>query len=356
MKATFISSYTIATNQRSILSQLQKDLTKNTTEATTGRYADVGLELGSNAGKPVSLRADADRLERMMDTNDILLASMSQGQLALQGLRAGADVFKDSLLSVPGQNRDASVLVDEAETALASFYSSMNSTDGARYLFAGHNSDVAPINEYGTSTIPPALPNNTPAQLVDDAFNAFMAAQVPPVTDVFDLTAAQMEDFLATDFADLFNDANWTGTWSNATNEGRSNQISPTETTLTSLSANEDPFRQILMGYTMVAKLQTASLNTDALEVVMKKSQETIVGAYSRVSDLESRLGNYENRITVANKQMDLKVDLLVKEVDVYEGTDPAEAKTKIDMLTTQIEMSYSLTNRLLSLSILDYA
>lgn len=355
MKATFVSSYTLANNQMSLLSKLQKDLSKNTTEATTGRYADAGLELGSNAGKPVTLRSDVERLERMMDTNDILLASMSQGQLSLQSLRAGADVFKNSLLSVPGQNRDASVLVDEAETAMASFYSAMNSTDGARYLFAGLNSDVEPIVEYdsavGADGVSPG-----PQQLVDDAFNTFMAAQVPPVTDPYDLTAAQMQTFLDNDFAALFDDTNWSQTWSTATDQGRSNQISPTETSTTSLSANEEPFRQILMAYTMVAKLQTASLNTDALEVVMKQSEEILVDAYSDVSDLESRLGNYENRITVANDQMDLKIDLLTKEIDVYEGVDSAEAKTKIDLLTTQIEISYSLTNRLLSLSILDYA
>ena len=34
----------------------------------------------------------------------------------------------------------------------------------------------------------------------------------------------------------------------------------------------------------------------------------------------------------------------------------PAEAKVKIDTLTTQIEMSYSLTAKLLQMSLLNYA
>ena len=36
-------------------------------------------------------------------------------------------------------------------------------------------------------------------------------------------------------------------------------------------------------------------------------------------------------------------------------GVDPAEAKVKIDTLTTQLEMSYSLTAKLLQLSIINY-
>lgn len=355
MKATFVSSYVIANNQRSILSQLQRDLTKTATELTTGRYADVGLQLGTSAGVPVTLRAESAKLATMIDSNEVLQSSMSLSQLNMQGLRQGADVFKDSLLSVPGQNRDADVLADEAETALATFYAAINGTDGMRYLFAGANSDVEPLVAYDAVVGADGV-SAGPKQLVDDAFAAFLAAQVPPVTDVADLTAAQMGDFLDNDFATLFDDANWQQTWSTATDQGRSTRISPTETATTSISANEEPFRQILMAYVMVAKLQTASLNKDALEVVMKKSEEVIVAAYSDVGDLEARLGNVETRISAANEQMDLKIDLLEKHVETYEGVDPAEAKTRVDMLTTQIEMSYSLTNQLLSLSILDYA
>lgn len=355
MKTSFISSYTLANNQRSIAAQIQKDLSKNTTEATTGRYADVGLELGNRAGKPVALRAESTKLEALIDSNDIVLSSMSVAQLGLQALREGADVFKDSLLSVPGQNRDASVLVDEAEMALATFYGAMNGTDGSRYLFAGLNSDVAPIVEYdaavGADGVSPG-----PQALVDTAFASYMAGLAPPVTDTADLTAAQMQSFLDNEFAALFDDTNWSQTWSTATNEGRTNQISPTERATTSLSANEDPFRQILMAYTMVAKLDTANLNTDALETVMAQAEKVIVAAYSNVSDLEARLGNVESRVAAASNQMDLKVDVIAEQIDIYEGVDAAEAKTRIDMLTTQLEMSYSLTNRLLTLSILDYA
>ena len=216
MKATFVSSYVIANNQRSILSQLQRDLTKNATELTTGRYADVGLELGTSAGVPVSLRAESTKLAAMIDSNEVLLSSMSLSQLNLQGLRDGADVFKDSLLAVPGQNRDADVLADEAETALATFYGALNGTDGTRYLFAGANSAVQPLVPYdatvGADGVSPG-----PKQLVDDAFAAFLAAQVPAITDVGDLTAAQIGDFLDGDFAALFDDANWQQTWSTAT-------------------------------------------------------------------------------------------------------------------------------------------
>ncbi len=39
--------------------------------------------------------------------------------------------------------------------------------------------------------------------------------------------------------------------------------------------------------------------------------------------------------------------------LSTLESVDPAETKAKIDTLTTQIEMSYSMTSQLLNLSIM---
>jgi len=352
MRTTFISTYTLMNSQRSTALNLQSELAKSTTEATTGRYADVGMELGYETGKTIALRKESDKLEGLMDSNDLVLSSMEMAQLNLQQLREGADVFKNSLLSVPGQNRDASVLVDEADTALATFYSAMNSTDGNRYLFGGINSGVAPMVDYdaavGADGVSPG-----PATLVDTAFTNYMTSV--GVTDPVDLTAAQMQTFLDVDFAALFDDANWEGTWSTASNTERTNQISPTETATTSASANEDPIRQLMMAYVMVAKLQTASLNTDALEVVMAQSEAILVDAYSDISDIESRLGNVQNQIEASNTHMDLQQDVIANQIEVYEAVDPAEAKVRIDTLTTQLEMSYSLTAQLLDLSLINY-
>ena len=48
--------------------------------------------------------------------------------------------------------------------------------------------------------------------------------------------------------------------------------------------------------------------------------------------------------------------DLLATQLNSLEGVDPAEAKVRSDSFAASLEMSYSLTNKLLHLSILNYA
>lgn len=354
MKTTFISTYSLRNSQSTITASLTKQLADASEEVSTGRHADVGLTLGYETGKVVSLRSESDNLQAMIDSNSLLLSSMDVAQLNLQSLRDGADTFKDSLLSVPGQNRDASVLAEEAETAMASLYSALNATDGSSYVFAGINTGVAPLVEYDADVGADGV-SAGPQELVETAFADLLATLTAPDNTAADITAEQMESFLENEFAALFEEPNWSQTWSTASDSGRTSQISTTETATTTATANEDAFKQILMAYTMVAKLQTADLNTDALEVVMAKSEELIVAAYADVSDIESRLGSVQTRIEAANEHMDLQQDIIATQIGVYEDVDAAEAKTLVDTLTTQLEMSYSLTSQLSDLSILNY-
>ena len=47
--------------------------------------------------------------------------------------------------------------------------------------------------------------------------------------------------------------------------------------------------------------------------------------------------------------------DLVDRRINVLEGVDPAEAKTRLDTLTTQLQMSYATTAKVMQLSILNY-
>ena len=62
-----------------------------------------------------------------------------------------------------------------------------------------------------------------------------------------------------------------------------------------------------------------------------------------------------QGRIADATERVMLQKSILENRIATIEGVDPAEAKTKLDMLSVQIEMSYSLTVRLMRLSILNY-
>ena len=48
--------------------------------------------------------------------------------------------------------------------------------------------------------------------------------------------------------------------------------------------------------------------------------------------------------------------DIVSRSISTLEGVDPVEAKVRFDTLSTQMEMSYAMTTRILGLSILKYA
>jgi flagellar hook-associated protein 3 FlgL len=58
MNASFISTQSLSNTLRSTVMKGQVSLSKATTEATTGRHADMGETLGPLTGRDFSLRSD----------------------------------------------------------------------------------------------------------------------------------------------------------------------------------------------------------------------------------------------------------------------------------------------------------
>jgi flagellar hook-associated protein 3 FlgL len=73
------------------------------------------------------------------------------------------------------------------------------------------------------------------------------------------------------------------------------------------------------------------------------------------VVQVQASLGTAEKSITEANARMGLQKKIMDEGIGKLEGVDPAEAKTRVDALTTQIQMSYSLTSQLRQLSLINY-
>jgi flagellar hook-associated protein 3 FlgL len=342
MRTSFISTLSLAMPMRNNLSRMQSDLSRLSGEIASGRMADAGLTLGTGVASSVTFRSSDSSLSALIDGNGQIKTRLSQSQSALDTLRAGADSFLKTLLNSNGQG---DILQAAGATGLDDFIATMNASDGQRYLFGGINSGTAPIANYDAGA----------GAAVDAAFLAkFGVSQSDPAAA--QITGADMADFLDNEFSALFADPAWSGTWSSASDQPQQSRISTTRTIDTSASANEAGFRKLAMAYTMVAKLGTAGLGEGARKAIIDKATSLIGTATTDVVDIQSRLGSAENAVDDATKYMTSQRDIVATQLDKLEGVDPVEAKTRLDTLNTQIEMSYSLTNRLLRLSILNYS
>jgi len=341
---TYVSSLVLHNTSVTASGRIQNDLARLTKEVSTGRMADVGLSLGSVTGHSMRLHIDSDSLTAFTNSNAIVSARLSQTDNALTALGTDASTFSQALISGRNAGSARDTLVTAASDALDGFASRLNTSDGGDYIFGGINSGSAPIADFDSG----------PKAAIVAAFTAkFGFAPTDPAAAGIDATS--MNDFLDNEFADLFNDANWSSTWSSASDQVMQSRISPGETVNSSVSANDPAFRQLAMGYAMVAVFGGSSLGDAATEAVIDKAITTIGDGQTALTAVQAGTGTAENRIKAANARLATQKDILATQVNDLEGVDPAEAKTKIDSLSTQLEMSYSLTAKLMQLSLINY-
>jgi flagellar hook-associated protein 3 FlgL len=328
----------------------QTNLAQAEQEVSTGTYADVGLALGAQASQDVSLRGQQSLLQTISTTNNVASTNLSLTQNVLSGLQTTAQNFLQSLLDASGgsgNDSGAASLQQTAQSALTSLISGLNTNVNGNYLFAGTNSSVQPITEYyGTNA-----PNQ---QAVNTAFStAFGFSQSS--ADVSSITASQMQSFLSNGFASQFQGSNWTSNWSSASDTTTTSEISPSQTTSTSVSANETAFQDLAHAYTMVAEAGTQNLSSAAFQTVVSNAQSLANAGISALTNIQSGVGLVQSDITNANSQMSVQMNVLSTQIGNLEDVNTYEASTQVTDLQTQIETAYELTSQLSQLSLVKY-
>lgn len=348
MKTTTVSTAALTNATRETRTNLQVKLAQGQKEATTGRLADVGLSLGYLTQRTVSLRQDLDRLNTFKDTNAVATSRLELTQTTLEGLGEAAEEFLQTLVAARSARSSDGVAVMDAKQKLTSFTAAMNTAVNGAHIFAGVNTDVKPVTDYfGT---PPSAGRTA----VGDAFvTEFGVAQSQ--SGVGDISGTQMSTFLDGAFGNLFDNANWSGTWSAASDQNISSRINNNERIATSANSNDSAFRAIASAYTMIADIGLEQLGSDAYLAVIDKAITVVGQGIGDLTQLRAGLGTSQERIAAANERIDIQVSLMNEHVTTLEGVDPYEATANVNALLTQIETAYALTARLQNLSLINH-
>ncbi len=346
MNTSFISTLSLSTTLSSTVMKGQVSLSKATTEATTGRHADIGETLGPLTGRDFSLRSDYARVLNLIDTNAIVTGRLDATQQGITNLTSDANTFMQQLLAARGTAGGASVVTPSAQTNMASLVDTMNTTLNGQYLFAGINTAVPPMSSY------PGSPAQT---AVDTAFQAFFTFPQSNTTAVAGITAAQMQTFITTKLDPMFQLPAWNPTWSTASSQNTTSRISTTQTVATSTNANDPGFRDLAEAYTMVLSLGGSSLGQAAFQTVIDNAVGKLGSAVYNMSLNGGQLGTSQQQIKDANDRMSIQKDLYNSQINKMEAVDPTEASVRVTSLQSQIEMSLSLTSQLHKLNLVDF-
>ncbi len=349
MDVTFTSTKSTVQASRNAVLKMQRQLIVAQQEVASGRYADVGIALGTRTAQSISIRRDINYMNLIIDTNSTAATRLDSTQSILTSLTDMAQSFVSTLISARSTDTGRQNASIEAKANLSMLTDVLNSAMGGESLFAGIQTDTMPLADYFAS------PTSAAKTAVDAAFlGEFGTTQSDPANET-GITGTDMQTFLDTTFDTLFNNANWSANWSTASDQNVVSRISIYEEVETSSNANYLGYRKLAEAYTMVADLGVENLNDLAFQAIVDTAIDMVGQATQYLAIEQGRLGTSQERIQLANERLSAQISIITEQVNGMEVVEPYDAATRVTTLLTQLETSYALTARIQKLTILNY-
>ena len=343
-----ISTQYLMSSMTASITKAQLQLTTAQTESSTGQYADLGLQLGSESGYELSLKDQASVLQSFSHSNSILSTNLSVAQTALDSLRSNAQSALGSLTAwSAGSNSDAT-LQSLGANSLQSLIAGTNTTSNGQYVFGGINAGVAPMADYFSS------PTSSAKTAVDQAFtSAFGFSPTSPSAST--ISASAIESFLNTTVSGQFQGSSWSNNWSSASSTNTKGIIAPGDTISSSVSANDPGFQKLAAAYTILTEFGGSSLSQPAQQAVASTAASLIAQGLSSMTNTEATVGAAQQSISQANDSMSSQLTILQTQIGNLDNVDQYLTATQVSELTTQIQTSYAMTARLQQLNLAQY-
>lgn len=346
---TTISSQALTNASRQAVIGAQTQLARLQSELSSGTFADVGLKVGSRSGQLVSLTTQKGNLQAITDDNALTATRMSTSQTVLTNLRATASAFLASLTQAQSSGNATQGLQNTATGDLAGLIAGLNTSVGDQHIFAGINTQQAPMNPYA--------PGSASKTAVDGAFQAaFGFAQTDAAAG--SISRADMQGFLDAGFAPLASGSGYAATWSTASSEAITSRIAPDQSVTTSVSANDPAFQALAQAYTMVSEFGGAPLDPEASQAAITTAATLVSSAIASMTSLQASLGVSQSAMSTANDNMSAQIDLLTSQAGTLSqlsDTDTYDISNQVTRLQTQIQASYEVTAKLQQMSLADY-
>mgnify|MGYP001313663842 CR=1 FL=1 len=329
---------------RSAVADGQKRLAAAQAEAASGRHADVGLTLGARTGSAISLRLQLDTVTSGLERAGQAKIRAGATQTALSSLGDMAKGFMSMLSGARTAQNGKALAATASLSALDASRPTLSTAYDDQYLFGGLNSAEAPLKAYDAG----------PRQAILDAFTTrFGFAPDNPAAAA--LTAADIGDFLDTDFEALFADPQWTTDWSNAATEAPLFRLSSGEGLNLSATANQHFARTLTKAFSMMEVLGNSAVSASAFQSAADRAMKLTAEAQMQLGAEQARIGAGEARLKEASASLEAAKGHMNTAIQSLEGVDPYEAATRVNLLMNQLEASYALTGRINRLSLLSY-
>ena len=345
---TYISSQSLTAPMRTSILQAQSALAQAQTEISSGAPADLGLTLGANTGHVLSLRSDIDALGTYTQTNALATARLSATATALTSMMTSAQSLSAALVTAQTAGGTTTSLATTAQAALQGLIGQLNTTAGGQSVFGGINTGATAVSDYFSTT------TSSAKSAVDSAFQkAFGFNQTSSSAST--ISGSAMQSFLDTQFSSLFSKSGWQSTWSSASSQTISSTIAPSQSTTTSVSANQGSFQTIAQAYTMLSEFMGSNMSADAKSAVVATASKLMSTGIASLTDVQAGVGVAQASISAADTQNSAQTSVLQTNASDLDSVDTYALSSRVTTLQTQLEATYQLTSRLQQLSLVNY-
>ena len=329
---------------RLAMADAQRRLSEAQAESATGRHADIGLALGAKIGSDIGLRLQLASVERTLDGIGQAVIRSDTVQAALSGVNNLAERFRSTLTGARTSESGRLLSSSFARTSIDSLHDTLGVSYDGMYLFGGLHTDTPPLRSY----------EDGPKQAIIDAFQTEFGF-APDNAAAQGLTPQQINSFLDGAFSSMFTSSGWTSTWSNAATEIPRFRLEGGQAVALSSTANA-PFAQALtQAFAAIEVLGQSKISAVAFQEVTDRSLSLVSSAQISVGDEQARIGIGQGRLKDAEVELVQKRASTSAAIQTFEGVDPYDAATRVNLLMTQLESAYALTGRMSKMSLLTY-
>jgi flagellar hook-associated protein 3 FlgL len=345
MRITPISTMASSNSLRSSIREIQNEMLRAQKEVATGKLADYGETLGFRSRELTSAKRMIEQIGSVVDTNALAQSRLDITQDGVGRIAEFVRQLSSGMTASMSQTTGRGTIVTTARQALAGIEDVLNSSFNGEYIFSGINSDSKVTDGFANSAANAAL---------DASFLTYFGFDKNDPAAAF-IDQAAMRDFLDNVVAPQFFGTDWTANYSNATDAGISARITLIQVETVSVSANERGFRGSVMAAAIASELFDSNIGQGGLLAVSEKAIEVGGQALGDLADTQGRAGVAQDQLARATIRLEAQSVILQERAASMENIDQYGASTQLNMLLTQLEISFSLTSRIQQLSIMRF-
>jgi flagellar hook-associated protein 3 FlgL len=343
-------------------SSVKQKLDTLTSQASSGLVGDTYAGLGTGASISLDLRPQMANLQTWQNNVDASTGRMAVTQTAMSNIQSIAASFYAQLNTVDGLNASAvDSIAASARDALSQVASQLDTQNGGVYVFAGQDTDTAPVpnpdnimtsgfysqinaavSAWGTAALPDA------AAVANKTYNIATVGPLP-----FSPTISPMLPTVQVGQHNIEK----IGLLANANALIPPSVIDPTNPPIPGgpAASTGSYMCDLLRALATIGSLSSGLASKSDFQALVQDTRTSMSGAITAMAQDVGVLGNVQSSLTATQSQLADTQTALTGQVSSAEDVDMAKTMSQLSLVQTQMQASYQLIATMSSLSLVKF-